>query len=82
MVNEYVASFINFFANSQRGHNTLLHSFQRAGRYKNMIQRVMGEEGVPQDLIYLTCKPGRAAPPERASAPRRRDEGRSRPPTP
>jgi membrane-bound lytic murein transglycosylase D len=45
--------FINFFANSQRGHNTLLHSFQRAGRYKAMIQRVMAEEGVPQDLIYL-----------------------------
>jgi membrane-bound lytic murein transglycosylase D len=53
MVNEYVLGFINFFANSQRGHNTLLHSFERAGRYKAMIQRVMSEEGVPQDLIYL-----------------------------
>jgi len=53
MVNDYVAAYINFFANSQRGHNTLLHSFQRAGRYKAMIQRVMAEEGVPQDLIYL-----------------------------
>jgi membrane-bound lytic murein transglycosylase D len=53
MVNDYVAAFINFFANTQRGHNTLLHSFQRAGRYKAMIQRVMAEEGVPQDLIYL-----------------------------
>ena len=53
MVNEYVAGFINFFANSPRGHATLLHSFQRAGRYRAMIQRVMAEEGVPQDLIYL-----------------------------
>jgi membrane-bound lytic murein transglycosylase D len=53
MVNDYVAAYINFFANTQRGHNTLLHSFQRAGRYKAMIQRVMAEEGVPQDLIYL-----------------------------
>ena len=53
IVNDYVAGFINFFANSQRGHNTLLRSFERAGRYKAMIQRVMGEEGVPQDLIYL-----------------------------
>jgi hypothetical protein len=44
---------INFFANTQRGHNTLLHSFERAGRYKAMIQRVLNEEGVPQDLIYL-----------------------------
>jgi|WetSurMetagenome_2_1015567.scaffolds.fasta_scaffold46816_2 membrane-bound lytic murein transglycosylase D len=53
VVNDYVAVFINFFANTQRGHNTLLHSFQRAGRYKAMIQRVMAEEGMPQDLIYL-----------------------------
>jgi membrane-bound lytic murein transglycosylase D len=53
VVNEYVASYINFFANTQRGHNTLEHSFERAGRYKAMIQRVMSEEGVPQDLIYL-----------------------------
>jgi len=53
MVNEYVAAYINFFANTQRGHNTLLHSFQRSGRYKAMIERVMSEEGVPHDLIYL-----------------------------
>jgi membrane-bound lytic murein transglycosylase D len=53
VVNDYVAGFINFFAYSQRGHNTLMHSFERAGRYKAMIQRVMAEEGVPQDLIYL-----------------------------
>jgi len=53
MVNDYVAAYINFFSSTQRGHNTLLHSFQRAGRYRTMIQRVMAEEGVPQDLIYL-----------------------------
>jgi membrane-bound lytic murein transglycosylase D len=53
VVNDYVAAYINFFAYTQRGHNTLLHSFQRAGRYKAMIQRVMAEENVPQDLIYL-----------------------------
>jgi membrane-bound lytic murein transglycosylase D len=53
VVNDYVAAFINFFANTQKGHNTLLHSFERSGRYKGMIQRVMAEEGVPQDLIYL-----------------------------
>ena len=53
VINDYVAAFINFFAYTQKGHNTLLHSFERAGRYKAMIQRVMSEEGVPQDLIYL-----------------------------
>ena len=53
VVNDYVAGFINFFANTKKGHNTLMHSFQRSGRYRAMIQRVMAEEGVPQDLIYL-----------------------------
>ncbi len=53
VMNDYVAAFINFFANTQKGHNTLLHSFERSGRYKAMIQRVLAEEGVPQDLIYL-----------------------------
>ena len=53
VVNDYVAAYINFFANTTKGHNTLLHAFQRAGRYRQMIQRVMSEEGVPQDLIYL-----------------------------
>ncbi len=52
MMNDYVAAFINFFANTQKGHNTLLHSFERGGRYKALIQRVLAEEGVPQDLIY------------------------------
>jgi len=53
VMNDYVYAFINFFANTQKGHNTLLHSFERAGHYKAMIQRVLAEEGVPQDLIYL-----------------------------
>ena len=53
VVNDYVATYINFFANTQKGHNTLLHAFQRGGRYRAMIQRVMAEEGMPQDLIYL-----------------------------
>jgi membrane-bound lytic murein transglycosylase D len=53
VINDYVAAYINFFANTQRGHNTLVHSLQRSGRYKAMIQRVLNEEGVPQDLIYL-----------------------------
>jgi len=53
VMNDYVAAFINFFANTQKGHNTLLHSLQRSGLYRGMIQRVLADEGVPQDLIYL-----------------------------
>ena len=73
MVNDYVAAFINFFANSQKGHNTLLHSFQRYGRYKTMIERVMAEEGVPHDLIYLAVAESSFQP--RAVNPRSRAGG-------
>jgi membrane-bound lytic murein transglycosylase D len=52
VLNDYVASYINFFANTTKGHNTIVHSLSRAGRYKAMIQRVLAQEGVPQDLIY------------------------------
>jgi membrane-bound lytic murein transglycosylase D len=53
VVNDYVAGFINYFANSKEGHAHLLRSLERAGKYKDMISKVLGEEGVPQDLIYL-----------------------------
>jgi membrane-bound lytic murein transglycosylase D len=52
VINEYVANYIDFFANSPRGHGTIVSSLERMGRYKDMIQRVLREEGVPQDLIY------------------------------
>ncbi len=73
MVNDYVGAFINFFANTQRGHNTLMHSFERSGRYRAMIQRVMAEEGVPQDLIYLAVAESGFQP--RAMNPRSRAGG-------
>jgi len=53
VVNDYVAGFINYFANSQAGHAHLARSLERAGKYKDMIQQILREEGVPQDLIYL-----------------------------
>ncbi len=75
VVNDYVAAFINSFANTQRGHNTLEHSFQRSGRYRAMIQRVMAEEGVPQDLIYLAVAESGFNP--RAIGPTTRSGGRA-----
>jgi membrane-bound lytic murein transglycosylase D len=53
VMNDYVASYINVFTNTARGHNTIVYSLERAGRYKDMIMRVLKEEGVPQDLFYL-----------------------------
>ena len=52
-LNDYVAGYINFYANSPKGHATVEGALARAGRYRGMIQRVLREEGVPQDLIYL-----------------------------
>ena len=73
VMNDYVAAFINFFANTRKGHNTLLHSFERSGRYRGMIERVMAEEGVPQDLIYLAVAESGFQP--RAVNPRSRAGG-------
>jgi membrane-bound lytic murein transglycosylase D len=53
VVNDYVAGFISYFSNSPGGHAHLLRSLERAGKYKEMIQRNLRAEGVPQDLIYL-----------------------------
>ncbi len=52
VINDYVASYINFFSTNGRGRGTIVASLQRAGRYKAMIQKVLKEEGVPQDLLY------------------------------
>ncbi|MBV9075036.1 MAG: transglycosylase SLT domain-containing protein [Acidobacteria bacterium] len=51
VMNDYVASYINFY--STRAHGTVERALERSGRYHDMILRVLKEEGVPQDLIYL-----------------------------
>jgi membrane-bound lytic murein transglycosylase D len=50
-VNDAVLGYINYFSN--RGRRTLLSGLQRSGKYRPMIQRVLDEEGVPQELIHL-----------------------------
>ena len=51
-VNDYVAGFINYFSNSPAGHAHLQRSLERAGKYKEMISKILRDNGVPQDLIY------------------------------
>jgi membrane-bound lytic murein transglycosylase D len=51
MLTDPVAGYINYF--STRGKGTLERALTRAGRYREMIQRILSEQGVPQDLIYL-----------------------------
>lgn len=50
--NDAVVSFINFFSSS-RGKKIMAFGMQHSGRYRAMIQRILSEEGVPQELIYL-----------------------------
>jgi membrane-bound lytic murein transglycosylase D len=51
MINDYVAGYINYF--STRGRGVFERSLVRSGRYRDMIERIFREQGVPQDLIYL-----------------------------
>jgi peptidoglycan lytic transglycosylase D len=50
--NDAVLSYIHYFS-SVRGHKSLVAGLRRAGRYRPLIQRILDEEGVPQELIYL-----------------------------
>ena len=47
-----VLSYVHFFS-SDRGKRILTAGLRRAGRYRPLIQRILDEEGVPQELIYL-----------------------------
>src|SRR5208282_4288048 len=51
-VNDVVASYLNFFQ-TPRGKAIVENGLRRKGKYQEMIARVLKEEGVPQDLIYL-----------------------------
>jgi membrane-bound lytic murein transglycosylase D len=51
-VNDIVVSYLNFFQ-TPRGRAIVETGLRRSGRYQPMIARVLREEGVPQDLIYL-----------------------------
>jgi membrane-bound lytic murein transglycosylase D len=50
-VNDAVLGYIHYF--SGRGRNTLIAGLRRAGRYRPLVQRILDEEGVPQELIHL-----------------------------
>ena len=51
-LNERVLSAIKFFQ-TPRGQRIIENGLRRAGRYREMINAVLDEEGLPRDLIYL-----------------------------
>lgn len=51
-VNDPVLAYLNYFK-TPRGSAIVETGLRRAGRYRAMVERVLREEGLPQDLIYL-----------------------------
>ncbi len=51
-VNDSVLQYLSYFQ-TERGRLIVETGLRRAGRYREMIRRVLKEEGMPQDLIYL-----------------------------
>ncbi len=51
-VNDIVLSYLNFFQ-TPRGRAIVETGLRRAGRYRPMIERVLHEEGLPSDLMYM-----------------------------
>lgn len=47
-----VLSFINYFS-GERGRGTIRAGLRRSGKYKSMISRILDEEGIPQEFIFL-----------------------------
>jgi membrane-bound lytic murein transglycosylase D len=52
VVTDEVLAYVGFFQTA-RGRAIVEAGLRRAGRYREMISRVLREEGVPQDLIFL-----------------------------
>ncbi len=50
--NDTVLGYIHFFS-TEHGRKTLISGLRRAGKYRPLIQRILDEEGVPQELIFL-----------------------------
>ena len=52
VLNSQVAQFINYFT-GRRGKKTVVRTLERAGAYRDMIERILEEEGVPQEMFHL-----------------------------
>jgi membrane-bound lytic murein transglycosylase D len=50
--NDAVLGYIHYFS-TERGRKVLIAGLRRSGRYRPLVQRILDDEGVPQELIYL-----------------------------
>jgi membrane-bound lytic murein transglycosylase D len=54
VINDQVAGYIGVFSHSTSFRAHMAASLERAGKYRTLIQKILAQEGVPQDLIYLS----------------------------
>ncbi len=50
--NDAVLGYVHYFS-TDRGHKVLVGGLRRSGRFRPLIQRILDDEGVPEELIYL-----------------------------
>jgi len=50
--NDAVLGYVHYFS-TDRGHKVLVGGLRRSGRYRPLVQRILDDEGVPEELIYL-----------------------------
>jgi len=50
--NDAVLGYVHYFS-TERGRKVLVNGLRRSGRYRPLVQRILDDEGVPQELIYL-----------------------------
>ena len=68
VMNEHVQRLINYFTKSRRGMATIRVSMSRGSAYRNMIRRILEEEGVPAELFYLAMAESGFRPKARSHA--------------
>jgi membrane-bound lytic murein transglycosylase D len=54
IINDQVAGYIGIFSNSTSFRAHMAASLRRLGRYRTMMTSILAQEGLPQDLIYLS----------------------------
>ena len=52
VLNDRVLGFLDYYQNG-KGRNSVIAGLGRMGKYRPMIENILGETGVPLDLIYL-----------------------------
>src|SRR5581483_1675687 len=50
--NDAVLGYVHYFS-TERGRKVLINGLRHSGRYRPLIERILDDEGVPQELIYL-----------------------------